>query len=166
MEFSNEIVDQQVARQQQTWKEEDFRHPFKVCCVLFHDVLSQNPRFNEVREFCDAHNITLYSRDYQPEKYEEDTLLFRLPAFLIYDTKSVVQRTVHYDEFPVEKIKAHLDRYLAEQRAKRERAAEWETKLNRLRRMFTFSFKKKTNLEHARPQRRKSAVARVGVELT
>ena len=163
MEFSNELIDNQVARQQQQWREEDYRHPFKVCCVLYSDVLSQNPRFNEVREFCELKHITLYSRDYQPEKYAEDVLLFRLPAYLIYDATSVVQRTVHYDEFPVQKIKAYLDKHLEEEKRKRERAAEWETKMNRLKRMFTFSFKKKTNLEHTRPQRRKSASAKVGI---
>jgi hypothetical protein len=166
MEFSNELTNQQTARQEQRWREEDFRHPFKICCVLFHDVLSQTPRFNEVRDFCDANNITLYSRDYNPEKYEEDVLIFRLPAFLIYDTKSVAQRTVHYDEFPVEKIKAHLDRHVAAARAKREREADWESAMNKMKNLFVFSFKKKTKLEHARPQRRKTATAKVGVELT
>ena len=158
MEFSNEILDNRATRQRQQWNMEDFRHPFKVCCVLYHDLLSQNPRFKEVQEFCDSHNITLFSRDYQPEVYEEDVYIFRLPAYIIYDATSVAQRTVHYDEFPVEKIQAYLSKHLAEEKAKREKSAEWETKTNKLRRFFTFSFKKNT--------RRKSASAKVGIELT
>lgn len=164
-QFGNRIVEACAATRAVQRAHEDFRFPFKVCCVLRYDILEANEGFAEVHSFCDAARVVFYSRGYNIDRYDEDMFIPRLPCYLIY-AGGYVQKTIPWNEHPIPKIRAHLNRYLEEQRKQREKAAMWETRMNRLRSFFTMpSFKRKPKLEHAAPERRKSVVEQVGMEL-
>lgn len=165
MQFGNQLVESKAANRAQQRAQEDFRYPFKICCVLRYDIPEANEGFAEVFSFCESNAIPFYSRHYDINRYEEDVYIARLPCYFI-TVAGYVQRQIHWDEHPIPKIQAHLNRYLEEERKKRERAAMWETRMNRVRAFFTLpSFKRKPKLEHAAPERRKSVVEQVGMEL-
>ena len=165
MQFGNQLVTYRAGARDIQREIEQFRYPFKVCCVLRYDVLEANDGFVEVRDFCRETAISFYSRTYDIDRHDEDMYIERLPCYLI-TTAGYVQRRIHHDEHPIPKIQAHLSRYLDEQRRKRERAAVWETRMNRLRSFFTVSsFKRTPKLEHEAPTRRQSVAAEVGLEL-
>lgn len=163
--FGNRIVEACERARAQQRAREAYRVPFKVCCVLRYDSLEANEGFTEVRDFCTANAICFYSRHYSIDRYEEDMYIARLPCYFI-TTAGYVQRQIHWNEHPIPKIQAHLNRYLEDERKKREKAAAWETRMNRLRSFFRLpSFKRKPKLEHAAPERRQSVVEQVGMEL-
>lgn len=165
MQFGNQLVEYKAETRAQQRAREDYRVPFKVCCVLRYDILEANEGFVEVHDFCRDNAIPFYSRHYSIDRYEEDMYIARLPCYFI-TVAGYVQRQIHWNEHPIPKIQAHLNRYLEEERRKREKAAMWETRMNRLRSFFTLpSFKRKPRLEHEAPERRKSVVEQVGMEL-
>lgn len=165
MELANDLVEIRDRRARVQRALEDFRFPFKVCCVVRYDIPEANEGFAEVHSFCDTHKVIFYSRGYNIDRYDEDMFIPRLPCYLIY-AGGYVQKTIPWNENPIPKIQAHLRRYLESETRKRERLALWETRLNRLRSFFKLpSFKRKPKLEHAAPKPREISVARVPVEL-
>lgn len=165
MQFANQLTAYRDDAKAQQRARENYRVPFKVCCVLRYDLVEANEGFTEVRDFCTANAIPFYSRHYAIDRYEEDMYIARLPCYFI-TTAGYVQRQIHWNEHPIPKIEAHLRRYLEEEHRKREKAARWETRMNRVRAFFTLpSFKRKPKLEHEAPQRRISVVEQVGMEL-
>ena len=165
MELTNDLVDIRDRRRRVQRAMEDFRFPFKICCVLRYDIPEANEGFAEVHSFCDDAKIIFYSRGYNIDRHEEDMCIQRLPCYLIY-ADGHVQKTIPWNEHPIPKIKAHLRRYLESETRKRERASLWETRLNRLRSFFKLpSFKRKSRLEHEAPKPREVAVPRVPIEL-
>jgi hypothetical protein len=165
MELTNDLVDIRDRRRRVQRAMDDFRFPFKICCVLRYDIPEANEGFAEVHSFCDTAKIIFYSRAYNIDRHDEDVFIPRLPCYLIY-AGGYVQKTIPWNEHPIPKIQAHLRRYLESETRKRERASLWETRLNRLRSFFTLpSFKRKARLEHEAPTPRAIEVERVPVEL-
>lgn len=165
MELANDLVDIRDRRRRVQRAMEDFRFPFKVCCVLRYDIPEANEGFAEVHSFCDEMKVIFYSRAYAIDRYEEDMCIRRLPCYMIY-AGGYVQKTIPWDEHPIPKIQAHLRRYLESETRTRERASLWETRFNRIRSFFKVpSFKRKTWLEHEAPNPREVEVERVPVEL-
>lgn len=165
MELANELVDIRSRRMRIQRAMEDFRYPFKVCCVVRYDIPEANEGFTAVQSFCADTKIIFYSRSYNIDKYEEDMFIPRLPCYLLY-AGGYVQKSIPWNEHPIPKIQAHLRRYLEQEQRKRESAAAWETRMNRIRSFFRLpSFKRKPKLEHAAPNPREVVLERVPVEL-
>lgn len=165
MELANDLVEIRDRRARVQRAMEDFRFPFKVCCVVRYDIPEANEGFAEVHSFCDANKIIFYSRSYNIDKHEEDMWIPRLPCYIVY-AGGYAQKTIPWNDHPIPKIQAHLRRYLEREQRKRERGALWETRLNRLRAFFKLpSFKRKPKLEHEAPKPREVVPERVPVEL-
>jgi hypothetical protein len=165
MELVNDLVDIRDRRARVQRALEDFRFPFKVCCVMRYDLPEANEGFTDVHAFCDEAKVIFYSRGYNIDRYEEDMYIPRLPCYLIY-AGGYVQKTIPWNDHPIPKIQAHLRRYLEKETRKREQADRWRQRFQRLRNWFSLpSFKRKSRLEHEAPKPREVAPERVPVEL-
>ena len=156
---SNPIVERQKAAEEEHRKQEDFRYPYKICCVYIPDDGHDFPIFHDVKRFCQENHLTFYSRSYDIDTYpQEDMMIKRLLAFHVYH-KGYVQDTYYYDEDPVYKIQlvvwAYQDVEREKARKKQRRQDQWENLKETLGSIFTLDhFKQKPALDREASQSR------------
>ncbi len=150
--LSNPIVEIAKAKEAERKKKEEFRFPFKIVCVLgCVEDRDKHTSIRLVRKFCDDNKVVFSIREYDCDRFEMDrNHVSRFPAFHLIDRKQEEWwLTMYGNENPIGCIQEEILRYKELERQKRERAAERETKMNRIRSFFTFEgkwFKRKTAL--------------------
>jgi hypothetical protein len=169
--LSNPIVELAQAKVAERRKKEEFRFPFKIVCVL--GVIEDRDKHNSirlVRKFCDENKVVFSIREYDSDRFEMDrNHVSRFPAFhLLERTSNDWWLTMYGNENPIGCIQEEILRYRDLERQKRERAAERETQMNRIRSFFTFEgkwFKRKTALpSETASQMTKQRSARLSVQ--
>lgn len=149
--LSNPIVEKQQQEEAERRAREAFRYPFHIVCVYEDKENSDFPIISDVREFCSKNHLNFVNRQYDIDRYEEDMMVHRLPAFHI-KYKRYVQETHYYDTDPVHKIQvvvwAYQDEQIAKERACMRRQAQWESFKESVSTVFSLErFKKKPALD-------------------
>jgi hypothetical protein len=109
---------------------ETIRYPYHIVCVYENADNNDFPIIHEVRAYCNDTGLTFVARQYDCDRYKEDMLVSRLPAFHIFYKRSILD-TYYYDRDPVHKIQidvwAYEDELRAKERARLRRQEKWES---------------------------------------
>lgn len=132
----NPIAEQNIQRDAEKRKQEDFRYPFRVVCVFLDSNNNDFPIINEVQDYCKNHNLIFSARKYDTDRHDVDVQINRLPAFHIYD-KKYHQETQYFDTNPVHMIQKHVWAYEDKLRAQERRRKEHQEQWNKFMAMFT-----------------------------
>jgi hypothetical protein len=157
---SNPIVEKQQKEEQERRVREGFRYPFKIACVYEDKENSDFPIIREVKDYCDQNNLTFLARQYDTDKYGDDILIKRLPAFHIY-YKNYIDGTEYYNSDPIRKIQilvwAYQDEMREKERRRIHRQEQWNTIVEGVKSVLSLEWLKKKaalvpedSLSHAR----------------
>lgn len=148
---NNPIVEKQLKDEAETRAKESFRYPFHIVCVFEDSDNNDFPIIHEVRAYCAENHLTFIARQYNYEKYPEDIMIARLPAFHIVYKKSVIE-THYFDTDPVHKAQivvwAYDDEMRAKERVRLRRQERWNNFIESVRQTFNLDrLKKKPALD-------------------
>ncbi len=148
---SNPIVEKQEADERERREKEAFRYPFHICCVFMDSENNDFPVIIDVRDYCKKNNLTFKARQYDIDKFQEDTNIQRLPAFHIYYRKEFYE-THYYNTDPIHKIQivvwAFEDREREKEKLRQKRREQWNSMIVSLKTAFSLDhFKKKPALD-------------------
>jgi len=148
---SNPIVEKQEATETERRRNEAYRYPFRIVCVIQDADNNDFPITREVTTYCNANNLIIVKRYYDIDKYEEDIFIKRLPAFHIY-YKNGHQEIAYYDTDPIRaiqiKVWAFQDEQRAKERAKIRRQERWDSTVESVKSFLSLErFKKKPALD-------------------
>ena len=142
---SNPILEKQKENQkeEEERKKKELKYPIRVTCIFLNYENNNFPIIREVQEYCNKCNIAFSARQYNSDKYEEDILIKRLPAFhLVY--KGEVDETTYFDTNPVHRLQRLMWEYEDEEKARLKRQQKWDRMVSTIKGMFVRE--KKTNL--------------------
>ena len=143
---SNPIVEQQQKEEQQKRIREGFRYPFQIICVYEDKENSNFPIIREVKDYCNQNNLTFLARQYDIDKYNDDMLVKRLPAFHIY-YKKYIHMTEYYNSDPIRKIQllvwAYQDEMREKERRRIHRQEQWNSIVETVHSVFSLEWMKR-----------------------
>jgi hypothetical protein len=168
---SNPIVESQQKEEQERRLREGFRYPFKIVCVYEDKENSDFPIIREVKDYSDQNNLTFLARQYDTEKYSDDILIKRLPAFHIY-YKNYIDRTEYYNSDPIRNIQllvwAYQDEMREKERRRIHRQEQWNSFVEGVHHVLSFEWMKKKpalipedSLSHSDPNSNKTTFSEV-----
>lgn len=143
--YSNPIVERQKQEEEEQRKKDAFRYPYKVCCV-YRNSENDFPIIHEVRAHCHTNHVVFTGREYDVDKFEEDSWICRLPAFHLYYNNGHIDIT-YFDTDPVRAIQKEIwdyeDKLRAKEKRKQQRAEQWKAVKERMIGLF----KRKSRLD-------------------
>lgn len=144
--YSNPIIEKQEREEEERRKQEAFRYPMKICCVYRDSENNDFPIIHEVRAHCHENHLVFTAREYDADKYEEDSWIKKLPAFHLYFHGGHCD-IFYYDNNPVHKIQKELWAYQEKEKKREERARKRKEQWNGWILSMRSVFKKKTLLD-------------------
>lgn len=143
---SNPIVEKQEQEEKERNQKAAYRYPFRIVCVFMNSQTNDFPIIHEVRDYCNENNLIFVARQYNIDKYDEDMIIQRLPAFHLY-YKNYVQETTYFDTNPVYMAQRFVWAYQDKQRAKERARKKWDEKIEQWKGFFSLErFKRKPAL--------------------
>lgn len=127
-----------------------FLPPMEIHYVSELYVDTKDPILRKLVEFCQHNKISIQTREFDPNGYEEDShYIERLPAIQIY-IRSVYQDTIYPDFKPIQFLRLEFDKFQLEELEREAKRQIWEQRIRSMKNMFLFS---KTDSKTSNPNK-------------